>query len=62
MNEFPEIPTYMSYVEPNFKVQAGDFHSRLEAQKLQSQLTGMFSTLFIIPTKINPAKADSSND
>jgi hypothetical protein len=62
MNDFPEIPTYMSYVEPNFKVQAGDFRTRLEAQRLQSQLNGMFSMLFIIPTKINPAKADTSND
>jgi hypothetical protein len=62
MNEFPDIPTYISYIEPNFKVQAGDFRSRLEAQKLQSQLTGMFSTLFIIPTKINLPKSETPND
>jgi hypothetical protein len=62
MNEFPEVPTYISYIEPNFKVQAGDFRTKLEAQKLQSELNGMFSTLFIIPTKINPPKSESSND
>lgn len=62
INDYPEIPTYISYIEPNFKVQAGDFRTRLEAQKLQSELNGMFSTLFIIPTKINPPKSDASND
>lgn len=61
-NEYPETPTYVSYIEPNFKVQAGDFRTRLEAQKLQSELKDMFSILFIIPTKINPPKTDASND
>ena len=60
VNEFPEIPTYVSYVEPNFKVQVGDFRTRLEAQKLQSELSGMFSSFFIIPTKINPPKSDNA--
>ena len=59
LNEYPETPTYISYIEPNFKVQVGDFRSKLEAQKLQSQLTGMFPSMFIIPTKINPPKSES---
>jgi hypothetical protein len=62
MNDYPEVPTYISYTEPNFKVQVGDFRTRLEAQKLQSELTDMFTSLFIIPTKINPPKPDTSND
>jgi hypothetical protein len=62
MNEYPEIKTYISYVEPNFRVQVGDFRTRLEAQKLQNELNGMFTSLFIIPGKINPPKPDSSND
>ena len=60
MNEFPDTPTYVSYIEPNFKVQVGDFRTRLEAQKLQSELTGMFSSFFIIPTKINPPKSENA--
>ncbi|MBB3054524.1 SPOR domain-containing protein [Mucilaginibacter gotjawali] len=62
MSDYPDVPTYVTYTEPNFKVQVGDFRTRLEAQKLQSDLKGMFSTLFIIPTKINPPKPDASND
>jgi len=60
MNDFPETPTYISYIEPNFKVQVGDFRTRLEAQKLQSELNGMFTTLFIIPTRINPPKSENA--
>lgn len=62
MNEYPEMRTYISYNEPNFKVHVGDFRTRLEAQKLQSELNGMFPSLFVIPEKINPPKPDGSND
>lgn len=62
MGDYPDVPAYVSYIEPNFKVQVGDFRTRLEAQKMQSDLRGMFSSLFIIPSKINPPKSDSSND
>jgi len=60
--EYPDLRTYITYVEPNFKVQAGDFRTRLEAEKLRNDLTQMFSTMFIISGKINPPKVDTSND
>jgi hypothetical protein len=60
--EFPEYRTYITYLEPNFKVHAGDFRTRLEAEKLKQELVQAFSSLFIIPTKINPPKPESSND
>jgi hypothetical protein len=60
--EYPELRTYISYIEPNFKVRAGDFRTRLEAQKLASEVRSMFSTIFIIPEKINIPKTDPSND
>jgi hypothetical protein len=61
-NDYPEIRTYITYTEPNFKVQVGDFRTRLEAQKLENELNQQFSSLFIISQKINPPKADTSND
>lgn len=60
--EFPEMRTYITYHEPYFKVHAGDFRTRLEAEKLMQQLKGAFTGLFIIAEKINPPKADMSND
>jgi len=62
INEYPATQTYISYIEPNFKVQVGDFRTRLEAQKIESDLKEMFDVMFIIPTRINPPKPDGSND
>jgi hypothetical protein len=54
--EFPEMRTYISYREPNFKVRAGDFRTRIEAERMKEQLRTMFSAMFIISEKINPPK------
>lgn len=52
--KYPDIRTYISYREPSFKVHAGDFRTRMEAAKLMQELRGKFTSLFIIPEKINP--------
>ena len=61
-SEFPEMRTYIVYREPNFKVRAGDFRSRLEAEKLMQQIKPWFSAMFIVSEKINPPKTVISND
>ena len=50
---YPEMKTYIIYNEPNFKVRAGDFRTRLEASKLMEQVRAQFASVFIIPEKIN---------
>ena len=60
--EYPELRTYISYREPNFKVKAGDFRTRLEAEKLVQELRSSFSSIFILSEKINLPKADTNND
>jgi hypothetical protein len=61
-DQYPELRTYIIYSEPNFKVRAGDFKTRLEAQKLMQELRSSFSSLFIISEKINLPKTDTNND
>jgi hypothetical protein len=61
-NQYPELRTYILYSEPNFKVRAGDFRTRLEAEKLIQQLRPQFPSLFIISEKINLPKADANDD
>jgi hypothetical protein len=61
-SDYPELRTYIIYNEPNFKVRAGDFKTRLEAQKLMQELRTSFTSLFIISEKINPPKTDTNND
>ncbi|MBE9667830.1 SPOR domain-containing protein [Mucilaginibacter boryungensis] len=51
---YPDIRTYISYREPDFKVHAGDFRTRMEATKLLQELRPMFPVMFIIREKINP--------
>lgn len=52
--KYPDIRTYVSYREPDFKVHAGDFRTRMEATKLVQELKYMFPVMFIIREKINP--------
>ena|ERR1700761_5757288 len=59
LQNYPDIRTYVTYNEPNFKVRVGDFRTRLEATKMKEQLKHWFSLMFIIPEKINPPKLDS---
>ncbi|MCD8741340.1 SPOR domain-containing protein [Mucilaginibacter roseus] len=58
----PDMRTYISYRDPNFRVHAGDFRTRLEAQKMLEELKPYFSGMFVIPGKINPPKLNTGND
>ncbi len=60
--QYPNIRTYVIYSEPNFKVRAGDFRTRLEAEKLEEDLKKLFDGMFIITEKVNPPKLDSSDE
>ncbi|MFA6249596.1 MAG: SPOR domain-containing protein [Mucilaginibacter sp.] len=60
--EFPEMRTYIVYHEPNFKVRAGDFRTRIEAERMKEQLKVWFPIMFIISEKINPPKTVITND
>jgi hypothetical protein len=57
---YPQFGTYIIYVEPNYKIRAGDFRTRLEAQKLMHELRPHFPSLFIIPEKINLLKSETN--
>ena len=52
-SKHPEIASYLTYTAPNFKVRAGDFRTRLEAQKLFKTIEGQYPTCFIVPDEIN---------
>lgn len=61
-NQFPDMRTYIIYREPNFKVRAGDFRTRIDAERMKNQLIGTFSAMFIISEKINPPKTVINDD
>lgn len=52
---YPEYNTYISYTQPNYRVKIGDFRTRMEAQKMLTELRPVFPTLFIFNERINPS-------
>lgn len=58
----PDLITYITYREPNYYLRAGDFRTRLEAQKLMAELRSTYPTLFIFREKINAPTLDFNND
>lgn len=48
----PDIPAYLSYLAPNFRVRVGDLRDRLEAEQLRAQLKPEFPGLYVVPEDI----------
>jgi hypothetical protein len=53
---FPEIPVYVNYSSPYWKVRVGDFKTRFSAQSFRNQLVDKFPTMkseiYIVPEQI----------
>lgn len=64
---FPELPVYLSYEQPYYRLRVGDFRSRIEAEKylriLKSQYNMAFVTADIInpPARIKPMKLEEQD-
>jgi hypothetical protein len=60
IRRFPGIRTYLTYVQPQFRVKVGDFKTRAEAQKLYEETNAVYGASMIVPdiVVINTAKND----
>jgi hypothetical protein len=47
-----DIPAYLTYNAPNYKVRVGDFRTRLEATKFMKSIEGLYPTMFIVPDEV----------
>jgi len=61
-SSYPKINTYIIYKEPNYYLRVGDFRTRMEAQRLMSELRPTFPTLFIFREKINAPSLDTTTN
>lgn len=52
---------YLTFKDPNFIVEIGDFMTRLQAEKVKNQLTNNFSNPYIVLTIIKPPEYISEN-
>lgn len=53
---FPDVDTYINYKAPNFFLKAGDFRTKLEAEKIKAQVEKDFPTSNVIRDNINLPK------
>ena len=51
---FPESEAYTLYDSPEYKLQIGDFRTRLEAEKFLKEVNEQFGSGFVVRTMINP--------
>jgi len=49
IRRFPKLETYMTYIQPQFRVKVGNFTTRGEAQKFVQQMSALFSPIMIVP-------------
>jgi hypothetical protein len=47
-----DVPAYITYNAPNFKLRVGNFRARMEAQKFLKSIEGEFATSFIVPDEV----------
>ncbi|HEY1025023.1 MAG TPA: SPOR domain-containing protein [Sphingobacteriaceae bacterium] len=50
---YPLMGSYISYIQPNYKIRVGDFRTRMEAEKFMNELRPHYPSLFIISEQIN---------
>ena len=50
--KYPDIPVYLSWQAPNFKVRVGDFHSRMEAEGFLNKIKRSYPIAWVIRDKI----------
>jgi hypothetical protein len=50
---FPDIPGYVTWKAPNFRVRVGDFRSRLEADKALQEIIKIYPNAWVIKDEIN---------
>jgi len=53
MRKYPDIPVYLSFKAPNYKVRAGDFRTRLEAKRLLQEVAPAYPDAYVIADDIN---------
>ena len=61
MAKHKKIDTYITYKAPNFFLKAGDFRTRLEAEKIKSTIESLFPASFVIKEKINLPRLKQKN-
>lgn len=49
MRRFPNVKTYLSYVQPQFRVKVGDYKTRGDAEMMYEQTSALYNPCMIVP-------------
>jgi hypothetical protein len=52
LQRHPEVPAYLSWLAPNFRLRVGDLRTRLEAERLLNELREQFPGSYVVPDEI----------
>lgn len=56
---FPDIETYISFEEPNYKVRVGNFRTKLDAEGCLKRIGASYPNAFVVPDFIEFPKIDN---
>ena len=51
--DFPDLKTYLEFKSPYYKIQVGDFITRIEAYKVQKEISKKYRGTYIVPSIVN---------
>ena len=51
--DFPHLKTYLEFKSPYYKIQVGDFITRIEAYKVQKEIIKKYRGTYIVPSIVN---------
>lgn len=54
----PDIPAYLSWLAPNFRLRVGDLYTRLEAEHLLRDMKLLYPGSYIVPDEIEMPRLD----
>jgi hypothetical protein len=50
---YPNVPSYISYNEPDYRLRVGDFRTRLDALRFLNEISSTYLSAIIVVDKIN---------
>lgn len=53
MRNYPGVPTYLTYISPNFRVKVGDFRNRSDAVGMYREASSSYTPCMIVPDHIS---------
>lgn len=58
LQKHPDIPAYLSWLAPNFRLRVGDLRTRLEAEHLLRDMKVLYPGSYIVPDEIEMPRID----